>query len=40
MSREAVGIFSPRTPLRPLTISDMTGEYDYADIPIPKAAPL
>ncbi|MBP2200414.1 NAD(P)/FAD-dependent oxidoreductase [Pantoea cypripedii] len=40
VSRESVGIFSPRTPLRPLTISDMTGDYDYADIPIPKAAPL
>lgn len=40
VTRETVGIFSPRTPLRPLTISDMTGEYDYADIPIPKAAPL
>ncbi|MFQ1682331.1 FAD-dependent oxidoreductase [Pantoea dispersa] len=40
VAREDVGIFSPRTPLRPLTISDMTGEYDYADIPIPKAAPL
>lgn len=38
--RESVGIFSPRTPLRPLTISDMTGDFDYADIPIPKAAPL
>lgn len=40
VSRESVGIFSPRTPLRPLTISDMTGDYDYSDIPIPKAAPL
>lgn len=40
VTREIVGIFSPRTPLRPLTISDMTGDYDYADIPIPKAAPL
>lgn len=40
VARESVGIFSPRTPLRPLTISDMTGEYDYSDIPIPKAAPL
>ena len=40
VSRETVGIFSPRTPLRPLTISNMTGYYDYADIPIPKAAPL
>lgn len=40
VSRESVGIFSPRTPLRPLTISEMTGDYDYSDIPIPKAAPL
>ncbi len=38
--REAAGIFSPRTPLRPLTVSDLTGDFDYADIPIPKAAPL
>ncbi len=40
ISREEAGIFSPRTPLRPLTISQLTGEFDYADIPIPKAAPL
>ena len=40
ISREEAGIFSPRTPLRPLTIGQLTGEYDYADIPIPKAAPL
>ncbi len=40
ISREEAGIFSPRTPLRPLTISQLTGEFDYDDIPIPKAAPL
>lgn len=40
ISRETAGIFSPRTPLRPLTVSDLTGDFDYADIPIPKAAPL
>lgn len=38
--REKVGVFSARTPLRPLTIKALTGDFDYDDIPIPKAAPL
>jgi bacterioferritin-associated ferredoxin len=39
-SREDVGCFSARTPLRPVTIEALTGEFSYDDIPIPKAAPL
>ncbi|HYS67930.1 MAG TPA: (2Fe-2S)-binding protein [Paraburkholderia sp.] len=39
-SRERVGCFSARTPLRPVTIEALTGDYTYDDIPIPKAAPL
>lgn len=38
--REEVGIFSPRTPLRPLIVKSLTGDFSYDDIPIPKAAPL
>ncbi|WP_434114130.1 FAD-dependent oxidoreductase [Paraburkholderia caffeinilytica] len=39
-SREAVGCFSARTPLRPVTVEALTGDFSYDDIPIPKAAPL
>lgn len=39
-SREAVGCFTGRAPLRPVSLSELAGEYSYADIPIPKAAPL
>lgn len=38
--RDAVGIFSARTPLRPMSVGALTGAFVYADIPIPKAAPL
>jgi len=40
LPREAVGAFSARTPLRPIRLGDLSGTFDYADIPIPKAAPL
>jgi bacterioferritin-associated ferredoxin len=39
-SRERVGCFSARTPLRPLTIEALTGTFTYDDIPMPQAAPL
>ncbi|GAA5232721.1 FAD/NAD(P)-binding oxidoreductase [Verticiella sediminum] len=38
--REDVGYFRGRAPLRPVSLSAMAGDYTYADIPIPKAAPL
>lgn len=38
--REAVGCFTGRAPLRPVSLAEVAGEYTYADIPIPKAAPL
>jgi hypothetical protein len=39
-SREAVGCFNGRAPLRPVSLAEVAGDYSYADIPIPKAAPL
>jgi bacterioferritin-associated ferredoxin len=39
-SRERAGCFSARTPLRPVTVGTLTGDFSYDDIPIPKAAPL
>lgn len=38
--REQAGIWTARAPLRPLDMTALTGEFDYSDIPIPKAAPL
>jgi len=38
--REAAGYFTGRLPLRPVSLEAVTGDYVYADIPIPKAAPL
>jgi hypothetical protein len=35
-----VGLFTGRTPLRPLPLDQLTGEYSYADIALPPAAPL
>jgi len=29
-----------RAPLRPVSLAEVAGDYTYADIPIPKAAPL
>jgi len=39
-SREMVGRFTPRMPLRPVTLDALTGSFGYDDIPIPAAAPL
>lgn len=38
--RSEVGFFTGRAPLRPVSLEQLTGDYDYADIPLPKAAPL
>lgn len=38
--REQAGIWTARAPLRPLDVAAFTGEFNYSDIPIPKAAPL
>lgn len=38
--REAAGAFTARPPFRPLPTSALIGDFDYADIPIPKPAPL
>jgi hypothetical protein len=35
-----VGRFTPRMPLRPVTLDALTGSFGYDDIPIPAAAPL
>lgn len=39
-SREAVGTFTARPPLRPVALADLLGTFDYSDIPIPAPAPL
>jgi len=39
-SIEDVGYFTGRAPLRPISLNEVAGDYTYADIPIPKAAPL
>jgi bacterioferritin-associated ferredoxin len=39
-SRESVGVFTARSPLRPVTIAALTGDFEYGDIAIPTAAPL
>ena len=40
LSRQAVGYWTARPPLRPISLQSMLGHFDYADIPIPKPAPL
>ena len=37
---EAAGRFTPRIPLRPVNLAALAGRFDYADIPIPKPAPI
>ncbi len=39
-SRETVGFFTSRTPLRPVPVEALTGDFQYGDIDIPNAAPL
>mgnify|MGYP001806823931 CR=1 FL=1 len=37
--RAAAGLWTGRAPLRPVPMQALLGEFDYADIPIPPAAP-
>ncbi len=39
-SRVQAGLWTGRAPLRPVPLADLAGDFDYADIPIPKPAPL
>ncbi|MFZ4533695.1 MAG: (2Fe-2S)-binding protein, partial [Alsobacter sp.] len=39
-TRESVGQWTARPPLRPVPMADLMGRFDYADIPIPRPAPL
>ena len=39
-SREKVGCWTSRIPLTTLTLDELAGDFTYADIPIPVAAPL
>jgi NADPH-dependent 2,4-dienoyl-CoA reductase/sulfur reductase-like enzyme len=39
-SREAAGSWTGRVPLRPVPLSMLLGDFDYADIPVPEPAPL
>jgi thioredoxin reductase/bacterioferritin-associated ferredoxin len=38
--REVVGQWTGRPPLRPVSLGELVGEFNYDDIPIPKPAPL
>jgi bacterioferritin-associated ferredoxin len=40
IGREQAGQWSGRAPLRPVDLTALCGQFDYADIPIPKPAPL
>lgn len=40
VSRETIGRWTGRPPLRPVALGEMIGAFDYADIPIPTPAPL
>jgi NADPH-dependent 2,4-dienoyl-CoA reductase/sulfur reductase-like enzyme len=39
-SREEVGYWTGRPPLRPVPLADLLGRFDYGDIPVPTPAPL
>ena len=38
--RRRAGQWTGRTPLRPVPLSALAGEFSYDDIPVPEAAPL
>ena len=40
IGREKAGQWTARPPLRPAPLGDLLGQFDYADIPVPKPAPL
>lgn len=33
-------VLTPRSPLHPVAVAQLAGQFDYADIPVPKPAPL
>lgn len=39
-SREAVGYWTGRPPLRPVALADLLGQFAYSEIPVPVPAPL
>jgi bacterioferritin-associated ferredoxin len=39
-SRETVGYWTGRPPLRPVRLDSLLGDFAYSDIPIPRSAPL
>ena len=39
-SREAAGRWTMRTPLRPIGLDSLLGDFSYDDIPVPEPAPL
>ncbi len=40
VTRDAVGAWTARPPLRPVALGDLVGAFSYDDIPIPEPAPL
>ena len=40
LTRDAVGVWTGRPPLRPVALDDLIGTFSYSDIPVPKPAPL
>jgi thioredoxin reductase/bacterioferritin-associated ferredoxin len=40
VTRDQLGYWTGRPPLRPVSLSELLGQFDYSDIPIPKPAPL
>ena len=38
--RDSIGYWTARPPLRPISIADLTGTFDYSDIPISEPAPI
>ncbi len=39
-SRDDVGFWTGRPPLRPVPFNELVGDFSYADIPVPEPAPL
>ena len=40
VERQSIGHWTARPPLRPIAIEALTGDFDYADIPVSEPAPL
>jgi thioredoxin reductase len=40
LTRQAIGYWTSRPPIRPISIEALTGDFDYADIPVSEPAPL